>query len=236
MLALAITLSVIIIIALLRFGVIVEYSDGGVRLWAKAGFIKYELLRDDQKKKLKKPKKERDLKEMMPGSFSEFMDMLKTVLKALGRLKRRLLIKQLTLYYTTAGEDPSTIALTYGAANAAIGLIVPMIRNNFRVRRLDLRTFVNFCSAEQRIYAKCTISIAVWEVFYILFALWPLVTSMFKRKAPGVPSQKTKPIPNETARLDNEIKQYNRKDGENNGKQSDQRINGNNNAKNEGNG
>ena len=193
MLALAITISVIVIIALLRFGVIAEYSDVGFKLWAKAGFIKFELLSGDKvkkpKKKKEKPKKDINLKEMLPGSLNEFMSMLKTVQRSLGRLKRRLLIKQLTLYYTSAGEDPAATALLFGAANAVFGVIVPTIRNNFRIRRLDLRSWFDFCSAEQKIYAKIIISIAVWELFYTLFALFPLVTSIFKRKTPGVPSQ-----------------------------------------------
>jgi len=229
MLALAITISVILIIALLRFGVIIEYGDAGFRLWVKAGFLKFELLSDDKKKKSKKkkkkPKKDINLKEMMPGSLNEFMSMLMTVQNSLGRLKRRLLIKQLTVYFTSAGEDPSTTALVFGAANAAIGTIVPQIRNNFRIRKLDLRTWFDFCSAEQKIYAKIIISIAVWEVFYILFALLPLVTSMFKRKTPK----------NSENINQDKINQKDRKDGEDNGKSSDQRIDGNNDAKNEGN-
>ncbi|MCL2662429.1 MAG: DUF2953 domain-containing protein [Oscillospiraceae bacterium] len=223
MLALAITISVFVIIALLRFGVIAEYSEDGFKLWAKVGFFKFELLRDDKEKKpkkKKKPKKERNLKEMMPGSLSEFMDMLKTVLNALGRLKRRLLIKQLTLYYTSAGEDPAATALIFGAANAVFGVIVPKIRNNFRIRRLDLRSWFDFCGVEQKIYAKIIISIAVWEVFYVLFALFPLITSAFKKKTP---------------KISDNINQNDRKDGEDNGKSSDQRIDGNNDAENEGN-
>jgi len=224
MLALAITISVILIIALLRFGVIAEYSDAGFRLWAKAGFIIFELLKDEKEKKPKKkkdkPKKERNLKEMMPGSLSEFMDMLKTVLKTLGRLKRRLLIKQLTVYYTSAGEDPSATALKFGASNAVFGTIVPQIRNNFRVKKLDLKTWFDFYSQEQKIYAKIIISLAVWEVCYILFALLPLFTSAFKRK---------------TLKSNDKINRDDRKDGEDNGKSPDQRVDGNNDAKNEGN-
>jgi len=224
MLALAITISVILIITLLRFGVIVEYSDIGFKLWAKVGFLKFELLKDGKekkpKKKKEKPKKEQNLKEMLPGSLNEFMSMLRTVLNALSRLKRRLLIKQLTLYYTSAGEDPSATALKFGAANAAFGVIIPKIKNNFRIKRLDLRTWFDFCSAEQKIYAKIIISIAVWEVFYVLFALLPLVASIFKRKTP---------------KKSEKINQQDRKDGENNGKSSDQRVDGNNDAKNEGN-
>ena len=225
MVALSITIAVLILIALLRFGVIVEYSEEGFHLWAKAGFLKFKLLDDNKekkpKKKKEKPKKERNLKEMLPGSLREFTDTLKIILKALGRLKRRLLIKQLTLYYTSAGEDPAKTALQYGAANAVFGAIVPEIKKNFRVKRIDLRTWFDFTSTEQRVYAKVIISIAVWEVFYVLFALLPLVTATFKRK------------PSHTNKTEKSDKKE-RKDGEDNGESSDQRVDGNNNAKNEG--
>ena len=226
MLALAITVSVIVLIALLRFGVIVEYGDDGFLLWLKAGFLKFRLLDDEKEKKPKKkkdkPKKERDLKEMMPGSLSEFTSMVKTVLNALGRLKRRLLIKQLTIYYTSAGEDPANTALQFGAANAVFGALIPKIKKNFRVKRLDLRTWFDFTSTEQKIYAKVIISIAVWEIFYVLSALMPLITSAFKKR-PG-PVEKN---------MKTDIKE--RKDGEDNGESPNQRTDGNNYAKNEGN-
>jgi hypothetical protein len=225
MLALAIIAAALILIALLRFGVIAEYGDEGFQLWAKAGFLKFKLLDDDKekkpKKKKEKPKKERNLKEMLPGSLSGFMDTIKTVLKALSRLKRRLLIKQLTLYYTSAGENPAMTALQFGAANAVIGAIVPEIKKNFRVKRLDLRTWFDFTSTEQKIYAKITISIAVWEVFYVLFALLPLVTAIFKRNSSHT---------NKSEKSDKKE----RKDGEDNGESPNQRVDGNNDAKNEG--
>ena len=225
MIAFAITVSVIILIALLRFGVIVEYGEEGFLLWAKAGFLRFRLLNDDKKKKPKKkkekPKKERDLKGILPGSLNEFMDAIKTVLNALGRLKRRLLIKQLTLYYTSAGEDPVNTALQFGAANAVFGALIPKIKKCFRVKRLDLRTWFDFTSTEQKIYAKIIISIAVWEVFYVIFALFPLITAVFKKSNATV-TKKTK--------TDN----IERKDEEDNGKSPDRRVDGNNDAKNEG--
>jgi len=226
MLALAIVVTVIILIALLRFGVIVEYDSEGFKLWAKAGFLKFRLLDDDKekkkkKKKKKKPKKERNIKELLPGSLSGYMDAVKTVLNALSRLKRRLLIKQLTLYFTSAGEDPANTALQFGIANAAFGVLVPEIKKNFRVKRVDFKTWFDFTSTEQKIYSKIIISIAVWEVFYVLSALLPLITAVFKKKpTPDVSKKQT------------DIKE--RKDGEDNGESSDQRVDGNNDAKNEG--
>jgi len=224
MLALAITVSTLILIALFRFGVIVEYSEDGFRVWIRFGFIKRLVFgegvkKKPDKKKPKIPKEKKKILEIKPGNISVFIDMFKAVINALKRLKRRLLIKQLTLYYTSAGEDPAKTALMYGTANAVFGVVIQGLKNNFRVKHIDLKTWFDFLDTRQRIYAKFVISISVWEILYVLFALFPIITSIFK------------------AQPDNKVQQSNtniRKDGQKNGKSSDQRVDGNNDAKNEG--
>ena len=205
MLALTIVAAVLILIAFLRFGVIVQYSEDGFLLWAKAGFLKFRLLNDDKEKKpkkKKKEKKEKDSKGYKPGSLSEFMTIIKAAVNALSRLRRRLLIKQLILYYTSAGEDPANTALMFGAANAVFATVIPLLENCFRIKHRDLKAAADFDAKEQRIYAKISISIAVWEVFYILFALFPIIKILFKNR----PKSNKK----------------DRKDGQANGKSPDQ--------------
>ena len=231
MLALAITLAVVLLIALLRFGVIVEYNDEGFLIWVKAGFLKFRLLEEEKKKRLKRLKQKKKkvvkykkdlIKDFTPGSLQEFISGLKNIGNMLKRIRKRLLIKELTLYYTSAGEDPANVALQFGAANAAIETIVPMIKRNFRIRRLDLKTAVDFESLKPGIYAKASISIAVWEVFYIISALLPMITSALFKKRPEKTSKINK----------NDIKEG--KDGKNNGQSPNQRLDGNDNEKNEG--
>ena len=223
MLTFAIIISILILIALLRFGVIVEYDEAGVKLWVKAGFLKLRILDKDKKdkpkkKKKKKKKKEKKPKEKKPGGFRRFLDLLKAAMKALGRLKRRLLIKQLTLHFTSAGDDPSKTAIQYGAVNAVFGAIVPVIDRQFRIRRRDLRAYVDFTISAPVIYAKVTISIAVWEVFYIAFAFLPVLISMAAAKSN---SGQNKNIKNTLK--DNNI----RKDEQDNGKETGKRLDGN---------
>ena len=191
MLALAIVIASLILIALLRFGIIAEYSDAGVVLWLKAAFLKIRVL-DTSKQEKKKPKKKKkakkekkqkkniDIKALKPGSLSEFMAILKAVGNALGRFKRRLLIGRLVLHYTAGGDDPSNVAISYGAAGAAFGFIIPVLERHFRIRKLDLKAFADFDAKEQGIYAKANVSIAVWEVFYVVFALFPIIKVIFK--------------------------------------------------------
>jgi len=239
MLALAIVIAVLIIIALLRFGVIMAYSEVGFEVWVKIGFIKVKVVGEDvkERKKLKElrkkarqkirkqiKKKKTDMKNMVPGSLNEFLTIFRAVQNTLKRVKRRLLINHLTLHYTSAGENPANTALQFGAANAVFEALMPEIKRNFRVRHLDLGAGFDFTSEEQKIYAKAALSLAVWEAFYIAFALFPIIISIFK----NAPKRKVS-----TAKTENPEKK-DRKDGQNDGQETDQRIDGNNDAKNEG--
>jgi len=199
MLTWAIVISVLVLLALLRFGVIVEYSEAGFDLWAKIGFVKLKLMgegveKKPKKKKEKKPKekKETNLKDMMPGSLSEFMTILRSVGNMLNRLKRRLLIRKLVLHFTSAGDNPANTAIMFGAANAGFNTIIPALERNFRIKHRDLRSGFDFEAKEQKIYANIAISIAVWEVFYIIFALFPILRVLFKsrKRAKKVPDDK----------------------------------------------
>jgi len=175
-------MSIFILLALLRFGFIVEYSEVGFEMWVKAGFLRLRLKDKDkrEKPKKKKPKKKKEKKpgRKGPGSLSEFFDMLRAVKKALDRLRRKLLIKQLTIHYTSASDDPSKTALQFGAANAVFGAIIPVLERNFKIRRRDLKAAADFNAEENGIYAKIIVSIAVWEVVYIVLALFPIITAM----------------------------------------------------------
>ena len=203
MMALAIISAILILIALLRFGVIVEFSDEGFTVKAKAGpfaflvFPKKDKPGETEKKAKRKAekkaarkaekeeqkrKKKEEQSERKPGGLKAFMDAFKAVKTALGRLRRRLLIKQLTLYFTSAGDDPAKTAMQFGAANAVFGAIVPVLERSFRIKRSDLRAAADFEAQEQSIYAKVIISIAVWEVLYVGFALLPVFTAMGSRK------------------------------------------------------
>jgi len=211
MIALAIVISSLVLIALLRFGAIVEYSEAGLELWAKAGFLRIKLIdpekeKKPKKKKKKKPKKKSDSKALKPGSLKDFTDILKAVANALKRLKRRLLIKQLTIHFTSANENPANTATMFGAANAVFNTIIPLAERNFRIKKRDLRASTDFCGSEQKIYAKVIISIAVWEVFYMIFALLPILVILLKSR----PKKKE-----ETHH------KYKRKDGKENGKAPD---------------
>ena len=189
MIASAVVLAVIVFLALLRFGISVEYGADGVFVTARAGPIPIRIfprkakLEKAKKKKIKKAKKKKIVHEQKkPGGLKGFLDILSTVKNTLGRLRRRLLIRDLTIRFTAANNDPSKTAMTYGAANAAFGVILPALEKVFRIKRRDLRAYANFYDAAPSIYVKASVSLAVWEAVYIALALLPLIR---KRVSPA---------------------------------------------------
>ena len=194
----AIIIAVIILFALLRFGVAAEYSADGFTLTAHAGPLIIRLLPGRERpgaaerkarrkaRKMKKSaaskKKKEKRKVEMPGGLKAYLDMLPPIKNALGRIRRKLLIKKLTIHYTAAGGDSAATAMMFGAANAVFGTTAPLLENNFRVKRRDLRVCADFQTQEQKIYLHAAVSIAVWESVYIVLALFPILMSLMKRK------------------------------------------------------
>ncbi|MDR2589589.1 MAG: DUF2953 domain-containing protein [Oscillospiraceae bacterium] len=177
-LVLGIILVVLILLAFLRVGVIVVYNEDGINVWEKVGFIKFQIKTDKKKKRVKKIKKKG--KSVKPGNLKDFMTILKSVKNALDRLRKKLLIKKLTLHYTSAGENAAKTAIGYGAANAAFGIIVPIFEKYFHIKKRDILVLADFESDlnEHKIYAEVQISIAIWEVIYVISALLPILKSL----------------------------------------------------------
>jgi hypothetical protein len=180
MTALAIVIAVIILILLLRFGVSVEYGSYGLIVLARFGPLKLSVYPGkeikEKKEVAKKPKKAKPEKapdEKKPGMLKTLQDMVPAIKTTLNRLRRRLLIKNLTLHYIAAGDDPSKTAMMFGASSAAFGGILPLLESNFRIKRRDLRASADFEAAQQYIYVYATVSLAVWEALYIAFAMLP---------------------------------------------------------------
>ena len=208
MIVLAVVLVVLSLIALLRFGVSAVYGEDGIRVNMSIGFITFVLYPKDltpdkearkaakkEKKKLKAEKKaakkakERP-EEEKPGTLKTLYGMLPEIKKGLGRLRRKLLIKRLTIHFVAAAEDPVKTALIFGASNAAFGAITALLDNGFRIKRRDFRSSADFNGTQHYIYVKAAISLAVWEAVYITITLVPALV----RNASRNKSKTTTPV------------------------------------------
>ena len=178
MLALGIVMAVLLFLALLRIGVRGEYSEDGILIQLKIGaflFLVYPAKKKSKKKKEKKQKKKTaetkapadKAEDKKGGSVEIIKKILPEVIAVLKKLKRKICIKRLKIWYMSASDDPAKAALYYGYASAGAGAISAVFENNFKVRRRDIRTSVSFTESQPKVYVDLIMTLAVWEILYI---------------------------------------------------------------------
>jgi hypothetical protein len=149
------------------------YGEAGFILVAYLGPFPKRILPSGKAKKDKPNKKKEEAREGMEkaGRLAGLKDQLPSIKQALLRLKRKLIIKELTIHYMAAGTDPAATALYFGAASVGYGMILPLLENNFNIKKRDLRATVSFEAAEPYIFVKAILSLAVWEAVYVAFGV-----------------------------------------------------------------
>lgn len=173
MIALIVILTVFLALALLRVGIQAEYGVNGAKVLAIIGPFHLGLYplkekRREKEKKPKKPKKKKDQPEKKEGgALDGFQKLIPAALDMAGRFRRKLVINQLTLYYTAASDDAAKAAIAYGRAWAAIGALTPVLENAFNIKNRDIQAAVDFNIRKPVIYFKAAFTLAIWETFYI---------------------------------------------------------------------
>ncbi len=158
-----VTLAVLCAIMLLRLSVFVEYTESGFSGFVKILFIKIRVPRDKKKPQAGK-KKETGKKS---GSISEFKHMIKPLLSALGKLVKTIKIKKLCADIKIASGDAFNTAMTYGKTAVAVGMAVPIIENNLKVKKKCITTEADFEAEQSTIYFSADMSVAMWQILAI---------------------------------------------------------------------
>ena len=174
----AILALLVLLLILLRLRLTGEYGDAGSSLTVALGAIPlFRLPRpggarqikraDKPKSKKKKKKKEEAEEKPKGGSVPGFKQLMPIISDALGKLKRRLSIDEMTLWYQSAGEDPAAAALAFGGASAAAGALAKPMQDMFRIRDLDIRTAVSFTETKPTVLARIRMSIPLGALLWI---------------------------------------------------------------------
>lgn len=132
------------------------------------------------KKKEKKaaPEKGKESEEDKPGTLSRLMKLLPVIAEAAGALKRKIRIDDLYLSVVWgSGEDTAAAAIGYGRANAAIGMIWPLLDHNFKVKKSAFHTDVDYTVAAPVVVAEAaaTLTIAQLLALVIRYGLKALI-------------------------------------------------------------
>lgn len=175
---LLIILAALWLISLIRVGGRVRYGEAGLFVTVLAGPFKIQAFpmkakKKERPQKEKKPKKEkpamaekhkREPKEGQPGTLSRLMKLLPVVGQACGALKRKIRIDDLELQLIWGGSDPAAIALGYGQANAALGMIWPVLDNNFKVKRHCFQIGMDYGRTQPAAELQAAVTLTIGQI------------------------------------------------------------------------
>ena len=159
----------LLLLSLVRMGIQAEYSETGFLLKAKLGPFKLTLYprkakkpkKDKAQGKQKKAKKPKEPAPQKGGSLALVKTFLPLIGEAAGQMKRKIRIDVLHLDLVAAAGDPAAAAMAFGGANAAVGMIWPLLEQNFQIKDRRIRTAVDFNARSPVIYlfAQATLTI-----------------------------------------------------------------------------
>ena len=163
-------IAIIFIILILPVGTLLEYSQDGVLLVVNLGPFKMQVIPEKEKKKKKEKEKKavEKLEEIKKGgSFELFRRMSGEISDTFSAFKRKLKIDVLILHYVSASESAYNAAMNFGYAWAGIGMIIPVLENNFNIKERSLTADVSFTETEPTVYVKAKLKMTVISILSI---------------------------------------------------------------------
>ena len=185
---LLIVLGALWLISLLRLGGKVHYGPDTFTVTLIAGPARIQVVPPKEGKKTKTKKEERPKKEKAskkenaeedePGTLSRLMKLLPVAAKAAGALFRKIRIDDLFLSVVWgAGDDAAAAAIGYGRANAAIGMIWPLLDHNFKVKKSSFHVDVDYGAEHPVVIADAAVTMTLGQLlsFVIRYGLKALI-------------------------------------------------------------
>lgn len=181
-------IAVLTLLTLLRVGVQVEYSEDGLDVRVKLGPVFLRVFPGRKKGAgLEKTTSDREHGPKKGGSLTAVRQFLPQVAEAAGELKRRITVDELYLDLCWSLPDPAACAVGFGGLNGALGILWPLIEENFRVKEHRIRTAVDFDRGHPTIWlsARLTMRLGQLVSFGLRFAgrIWNISRSQERQKA-----------------------------------------------------
>lgn len=180
---LALVLLLLVLLLASRLKARAEYDEDGFRITVRFGLLTVFRYpgragaKTEKTPRKPKKKKEKPAKGKKGGKLSDIQEIFSIIADTLGKLKRKLRVDDLVLWYCSASSDPASAALAFGSASAAVSLLTAPLERAFRIRKRDIRTAVSFTDTEPTVILKLCISLSL---FALLCAALPAVLHFFK--------------------------------------------------------
>lgn len=176
------------LVSLVRVGGEVDYTAAGFQVRLRVGplrFTVYPLKRRRRRPRREKPSKPApkpaEEERTGGGSLALLRELLPLIAEAAGRLRRKLRVDWLDLELVLAAGDPAAAALAFGGANAALGMILPLLEQNFTIRRRDIRTAVDFDRKTPAVTLRAALTLTIGQGVAFAFHLaWKALPVLLK--------------------------------------------------------
>lgn len=95
------------------------------------------------------------------------MDLIHLGLSAMEQFRRALRVDRFLLDCAIAMGDAAKTAMAYGAAAAGVGMFLPLLEENLRVRKKDIQVICDFEGTESQIFLEVQVSALVFQLLII---------------------------------------------------------------------
>lgn len=169
MTVLAVILGALCLLLLLPVGIRAVF-DGSLSVYLTVFHVPFRIYPGRSKEKLpKKQSKEEPKAKNAKGkgnSLSDFDQYLKLLTKLLGKVRKKLLLRELTLHAVCGGKEPE---LNYGRGWAFIGSTMPILEQLFRIRKRDIGAYLSPEEPSVRIYARAHATMSLGHLLHLAY-------------------------------------------------------------------
>lgn len=163
----------LLLLSMIRFGGQVRYDPDGLSLRLILGPVRIRLLpaKSEKSKKRVRPRRTRKREKPSPveddrrhGTVGQVLELLPVLAEAAGALKRKIRIDRLDLNVIWGAENAASAALGYGRANALLGMIWPLLDNNFKVKNCQWNVDVDYDKSKPELTADAAITASIGQL------------------------------------------------------------------------
>ena len=167
-----IALAVIVLLAWLPLGVGGKYDASGAAAWLLAGPISIPIYPKKKKKKKqtkqeKPPKGGSGNKQQKGGALSDVLPIVQLIVDFLSDFRRKLRVKNLTVYAQLAGDDPCDLAVNYGRTSAALGGLIPLLEQAFVIQKREIRCVPDFTAEKTQVQLHLELTVTLGRLLLL---------------------------------------------------------------------
>ena len=160
------------LISLVRVKVWLRYEEAGLLVKVLAGPVRITVFplkvrpspqRARRKRKGPSPRAPVDHPKPGGGNLALVQQFLPLLGEAAGRFRRKVRIERIYLDLLWGGCSPAGAALGYGCANAALGMLWPILEHNFHIRDRRIRTAIDFQRSTPALWVEALASLTVGQ-------------------------------------------------------------------------